>query len=784
MKNRFCYFICISLLFSLSLFAVEIPLNRFTLIESQGKTENDRSAPQLSFYEERNEVIRYQEVSLNERITTLRGLREGDELYLKLFDEDEFLATIDLLTINVLGVRVLRARIKGYDLSYMIITTSERECVTSISLPEKNEHYSIIKDPVRDQYFLMEIDLQHQDYLESAPTLFPARITRREQQQQYRIQEHLRYNQVREDDPLTIDVMVVYTPEAESWAESRGGIEHIISQAVTIGQTALDNSDTLISINLVHTAGVDYDETVDPSVIHLIRLTESPAYNPVEDDYYEHNGELYYIPGSMDEVHGWRDNYGADLVALLAYVSDTGGISWLLNDSYGRPKFGFSLTRVQQAATTSYTFVHELGHNMGLHHHAQQNVQPGPTDWDNWEENTWSAGWRWTGLNESRYCSVMTYTAGRYYEDGNYHARVAHFSNPEILHQGVPTGDEDLGDNARTLRGIRGVIASYRGSLPPGEETVVALGDKTVTVSHNSSGSIVFNPDPVLPDELPDETMQDLFAFSVYLTASTVFSVETDAEAGYYYMGGEWSSPQDNTNGTIQYDISIAGRDEDPLEIILIGGDELEDPPLPIQLTNFNLSLTSNQFVYLQWTTASESNLNGFNLYRNQSDSFNTAIIVNPSMIPATNTSIDQVYGYTDETVEKGSLYYYWLEVNELDLSHQYFGPFSIYIEEEEDVPETVYSTELLGAFPNPFNPSTRISFTLSGEAKVTVSVYDISGRKVRTVVSRKVFEKGYNYVIWDGKDDYDKRSGSGIYLYKMEDDRGYQMIRKMVLIK
>jgi len=163
------------------------------------------------------------------------------------------------------------------------------------------------------------------------------------------------------------------------------------------------------------------------------------------DDYDDH----------MGEVHEWRDDHGADLVALLAHISDVGGAAWLLDTTTGEPEWGFSLTRIQQSIT-SYTFVHELGHNMGAHHHKEQLEHEGPGLFD------YSAGWRWVNQWDGRYCSVMTYQSGDFFDDGENHIRVAHFSNPEIIYLSEPTGHPEDGDNARTIRETKHVIAAYR----------------------------------------------------------------------------------------------------------------------------------------------------------------------------------------------------------------------------------------------------------------------------------------------------------------------------------
>jgi hypothetical protein len=64
---------------------------------------------------------------------------------------------------------------------------------------------------------------------------------------------------------------------------------------------------------------------------------------------------------------------------------------------------------------------------------------------------------------------------------------------------------------------------------------------------------------------------------------------------------------------------------------------------------------------------------------------------------------------------------------------------------------------------PNPFNPDTRITFETATEELVTVQIYDVSGRRVRTLTSR-VYPPGQNHVAWDGRDDSGKLVAGGMY--------------------
>ncbi len=84
--------------------------------------------------------------------------------------------------------------------------------------------------------------------------------------------------------------------------------------------------------------------------------------------------------------------------------------------------------------------------------------------------------------------------------------------------------------------------------------------------------------------------------------------------------------------------------------------------------------------------------------------------------------------------------------------------------------------------YPNPFNPATTIAYELPRRAHVTLSVYNILGRKLRTLVNVDQ-TAGRHVAYWDGRDAYGRAAASGIYFYRLE--AGYFVqTRKMVLLK
>jgi hypothetical protein len=90
--------------------------------------------------------------------------------------------------------------------------------------------------------------------------------------------------------------------------------------------------------------------------------------------------------------------------------------------------------------------------------------------------------------------------------------------------------------------------------------------------------------------------------------------------------------------------------------------------------------------------------------------------------------------------------------------------------------------TTLKGNYPNPFNPTTTISFDLAKSSDVKLEVYNIKGQKIITLVDED-FAAGQYSVVWNGKDASNRNIASGVYFYKMVTNN-YSEIKKMILLK
>ncbi|MDA3813033.1 MAG: T9SS type A sorting domain-containing protein [Candidatus Cloacimonetes bacterium] len=109
-------------------------------------------------------------------------------------------------------------------------------------------------------------------------------------------------------------------------------------------------------------------------------------------------------------------------------------------------------------------------------------------------------------------------------------------------------------------------------------------------------------------------------------------------------------------------------------------------------------------------------------------------------------------------------------------------GYSSIKLGEQEEPENIVARPILLGNYPNPFNPTTKISFSLPSEEDIVLTIYNIKGQKVKTLYSGTA-DKGEHTVIWEGKDTNNKLVSSGIYFYKLKTNNE-ELTRKMLMMK
>ena len=226
----------------------------------------------------------------------------------------------------------------------------------------------------------------------------------------------------------TVDVIVVYTPEARVGAGGDSAIKAVAQAAVDAMNSSLVNSLVDTEIVLLYAGEVNYNDSSDSSA------------------------DLSWLRSST-EVEALKNLYGADMTALLVNTMGGCGRGYVMRS----PGASFRDYAVQvtkrSCAVGNLSFAHEFGHNMGLEHNPENSSATSATA---------SYPWSFGHYHSGQYRTVMSYsnpcTGGC--------TRRQYFSNPDVSYLGLATGVDDERDNARTLRLTSPISAAFRVRVP------------------------------------------------------------------------------------------------------------------------------------------------------------------------------------------------------------------------------------------------------------------------------------------------------------------------------
>lgn len=195
------------------------------------------------------------------------------------------------------------------------------------------------------------------------------------------------------------------------------------------------------------------------------------------------------------------------------------------------------------------------------------------------------------------------------------------------------------------------------------------------------------------------------------------------------------------------------------------------DKWLSVELASFD-AYTTIDGVDLQWSTASESNAERWEVERCLTGSGQFELI---AQIPAQNSATGATYQFADRNGVAGSTYDYRLidiDVNGTRTVHQ-----SIASARFGSLSGTVLEYSLADAYPNPFNPTTSISFSVPEASLVQLRIYDLSGREVASLVNGMV-SAGQHSIEWNAEN-----LPSGTYFYSLNAGN-FTSTKKLMLLK
>jgi len=645
-----------------------------------------------------------------------------------LFNGKEYLVSISRVIDHFNGDWSVTGYLDNSEFKTFTLSHSQGRILASIENHVINEHYKVSYLDKNNRHVLIKLKYDREKLLACGVTgMHKSNVISK-------YKPKLKNNLNEEGEIQTvIDLMVIYTKRAREWAESNGGIQNIINQSIAKGQVVLDNSEVDIAINLIYSKEVPYEESElsggNPDT-DINRLIASPDFNPYGPQY----------SGYLDEVHQMRDEFDADLVSFLINTDQVGGLAPVLNDVFGDARFGFSLTRVQQADT--YSHIHEIGHNFGNGHSRLQNTSSaGPFG----GLFLYSTGWRWLGNGGIEYSSVMTYAEGA--------RTVPFYSNPNINFQGVPTGsytgDGAPADNARGMQEIKKIISEYR---IPSAAPIVETGQIINITAGQAEGVGIVN------EEKGNRITERGMCWSKQINPD-IFDSCTTAE-----------NPTDNFNvilsglqGNTTYFARAYAKNENATGY----GQNVTFTTFDISFVNSKVKVSKKRIL-----ANGKQNSQIEIILRN---SINEPIIdVEVIIRQEGNSLLNPVNKFTDSN---GKAKFYITNHNEESVTYQVLAkdmviglPFTIEFVADDNL--------VLGNnFPNPFNDKTNIPLVITEKSQVKIEIFNINGAKISTLINRSI-DAGY-YEFTFNSSNY----SSGVYIYQLSTN-GIAKSKKMLLIK
>ncbi len=187
---------------------------------------------------------------------------------------------------------------------------------------------------------------------------------------------------------------------------------------------------------------------------------------------------------------------------------------------------------------------------------------------------------------------------------------------------------------------------------------------------------------------------------------------------------------------------------------------------------NFAIAFNPGGGSALAWDESPNADFRYFRVYRSS----------NPNFTPSAGTLVHSTTtnGWVDPDNNPGVAYY---KVTATDFSGNESGPANAGTITAIDGPGVPRTFALYPNVPNPFNPTTQIRYDVpESGGDVSLRIYDVSGRVVKTLVSGAQ-TAGSRSLVWDGRDDAGVPAASGVYFYRLTAP-GYTKTHKMVLMK
>lgn len=251
-------------------------------------------------------------------------------------------------------------------------------------------------------------------------------------------------------------------------------------------------------------------------------------------------------------------------------------------------------------------------------------------------------------------------------------------------------------------------------------------------------------------------------------SASGTFDAEGDKSAGTATIGITASTTASNSDG-VERNLSVEFS-------------ATWDVPVAAELARFAGSVIADDKVLLEWSAASQSNNLGWEVYRSLDEVVFERV---GELVQGHGTTEEfRSYGFVDTQLPTADVLYYYLKQIDLDGTTSRSNTVQVLVSPTAIAAQIIPTvTALQQNYPNPFNPETTISFDLSEDAVVNLTIYDITGQVVRTLINGEHASVGAYKKAWDGMNDQGFKVGSGVYFYRLKAGK-FVAEKKMTLLQ